>query len=37
MKIKPEQAAHFTATFINGVGTPQTGQFFSIDNGWAFV
>lgn len=35
--VEPEQAAHFTATLIDGVGTSQTGQFFSIDNGWAFV
>jgi NAD(P)-dependent dehydrogenase (short-subunit alcohol dehydrogenase family) len=34
--VEPEQAAHFTATLIDGVGTSQTGQFFSIDNGWAF-
>ncbi|NIA02670.1 MAG: hypothetical protein GWO88_00430 [Planctomycetia bacterium] len=24
------------AALIEGVGTGQTGQFFSIDNGWAF-
>ncbi|MFW2372055.1 MAG: SDR family NAD(P)-dependent oxidoreductase [Gammaproteobacteria bacterium] len=34
--VEPEQAAHFVATLIDGVGTAQTGQFFSIDNGWAF-
>ena len=34
---KPEEAAHFVATLIDGVGTFQTGQFFSIDGGWAFV
>jgi len=34
--VEPEQAAHFVATLIDGVGTSQTGQFFSIDNGWAF-
>jgi NAD(P)-dependent dehydrogenase (short-subunit alcohol dehydrogenase family) len=33
---KPEEAAHFVATLIDGVGTFQTGQFFSIDGGWAF-
>ncbi len=33
---KPEEAAYFTATLIDGVGTFQTGQFFSIDGGWAF-
>jgi NAD(P)-dependent dehydrogenase (short-subunit alcohol dehydrogenase family) len=32
----PEEAAHFVATLIDGVGTFQTGQFFSIDGGWAF-
>jgi len=25
------------ATLIDGVGTFQTGQFFAIDGGWAFV
>ena len=35
--VEPEQAAHFVATLIDGVGTSQTGQFFSIDNGWAFA
>lgn len=35
--VEPEQAAHFVATLIDGVGTGQTGQFFSIDNGWAFM
>lgn len=34
--VEPEQAAHFVATLIDGVGTSQAGQFFSIDNGWAF-
>ncbi len=33
---KPEECAHFVATLIDGVGTFQTGQFFSIDGGWAF-
>ena len=33
---KPPEAAHFVATLIDGVGTFQTGQFFSIDGGWAF-
>ncbi len=33
--VEPEQAAHFVATLIDGVGTAQTGQFFAIDNGWA--
>jgi NAD(P)-dependent dehydrogenase (short-subunit alcohol dehydrogenase family) len=33
---KPEEAAHFVATLIDGVGTFQTGQFFAIDGGWAF-
>lgn len=35
--VEPKQAAHFVATLIDGVGTSQTGQFFSIDNGWAFT
>ncbi len=34
--VEPEQAAHFVATLIDGVGTGQTAQFFAIDNGWAF-
>jgi NAD(P)-dependent dehydrogenase (short-subunit alcohol dehydrogenase family) len=33
---KPEEAAHFVATLIDGKGTFQTGQFFAIDGGWAF-
>ena len=33
---KPEECAHFVATLIDGVGTFQTGQFFSMDGGWAF-
>ena len=33
---KPEEAAHFVATLIDGTGTFQTSQFFSIDGGWAF-
>ncbi len=33
---KPEEAAHFVATLIDGVGTFQTAQFFSIGGGWAF-
>lgn len=33
---KPEEAAHFVATLIDGVGTFQTGQFFALDGGWAF-
>ena len=35
--VEPEEAAYFTASLIDGVGTGQTGQFFCIDNGWAFV
>ena len=35
--VEPEQAAHFVATLIDGVGTAQTGQFFAIDSGWAFM
>lgn len=34
---KPEEAAHFVATLIDGVGTFQTAQFFSIGGGWAFM
>ena len=34
--VTPEEAAHFVATLIDGVGTGQTGQFFAIDNGWSF-
>lgn len=34
--VEPTEAAHFVATLIDGVGTGQTAQFFSIDNGWAF-
>jgi len=34
--VEPEEAAHFVATLIDGVGTGQSGQFFAIDNGWAF-
>ena len=33
---KPEEAAHFVATLIDGKGTFQTSQFFAIDGGWAF-
>ncbi len=33
---KPEEAANFVATLIDGKGTFQTSQFFSIDGGWAF-
>jgi len=33
---KPEEAAHFVATLIDGKGTFQTGQFFAIDGGWSF-
>ncbi len=33
---RPEEAAHFVATLIDGKGTFQTSQFFSIDGGWAF-
>jgi len=34
---KPEEAAYFTATLIDGKGTFQTSQFFAIDGGWSFV
>ncbi len=33
---KPEEAAYFVATLIDGKGTFQTSQFFAIDGGWAF-
>jgi len=33
---RPDECAHFVATLIDGHGTFQTGQFFSIDGGWAF-
>jgi len=35
--VEPEQAAHFVATLIDGVGTSQTAQFFAIDAGWSFM
>ena len=31
---RPEEAAHFVATLIDGVGTFQTADFFPIDGGW---
>ena len=34
---KPEEAAHFVATLIDGKGTFQTSQFFAIDGGWSFM
>jgi 3-oxoacyl-[acyl-carrier protein] reductase len=34
---EPEEAAHFVASLIDGVGTFQTGQFFAIDGGWSFM
>jgi len=34
--VEPEEAAHFVATLIDGKGTGQAAQFFSIDAGWAF-
>jgi NAD(P)-dependent dehydrogenase (short-subunit alcohol dehydrogenase family) len=33
---RPEEAAHFVATLIDGKGTFQTSQFFAIDGGWCF-
>ena len=33
---KPEEAAYFVASLIDGHGTFQTSQFFSIDGGWVF-
>jgi 3-hydroxybutyrate dehydrogenase len=35
--VQPEQAAHFVATLIDGVGTAQTAQFFTIDAGWSYM
>ena len=32
----PREAAYFVASLIDGVGTGQTAQFFSIYNGWCF-
>lgn len=34
---KPEEAAHFVASLIDGKNAFQTSQFFSIDGGWAFM
>ncbi len=34
---RPEEAAHFVATLIDGKGTFQTSQFFAIDGGWCFM
>jgi NAD(P)-dependent dehydrogenase (short-subunit alcohol dehydrogenase family) len=34
---KPEEAAYFVATLIDGKGTFQTSQFFAIDGGWSFM
>ena len=34
---EPEEAAHFVSALIDGVGTFQTGQFFTIDGGWAYM
>lgn len=34
---QPEEAAHFVATLIDGKGTFQTAQFFTIDGGWSFM
>lgn len=34
---KPEEPAYFTASLIDGVATFQTGQFFSVDGGFAFA
>ena len=33
---KPEEAAHFVASLIDGKNAFQTSQFFAIDGGWAF-
>ena len=35
--VEPEQAAYFVATLIDGVGTGQTAQFFTIDAGWSYM
>jgi glucose 1-dehydrogenase len=34
---KPEEAAYFVASLIDGRGTFQTSQFFAIDGGWSFM
>jgi NAD(P)-dependent dehydrogenase (short-subunit alcohol dehydrogenase family) len=34
---EPEEAAYFVATLIDGHGTFQTAQFFTIDGGWAYM
>ena len=34
---QPEEAAHFVSTLIDGKGTFQTAQFFTIDGGWAYM
>ncbi len=33
---EPDEAAYFVATLIDGKGTFQAAQFFSICGGWAF-
>lgn len=34
---RPEEAAHFTASLIDGKNAFQTSQFFAIDGGWCFM
>jgi NAD(P)-dependent dehydrogenase (short-subunit alcohol dehydrogenase family) len=34
---EPEEAAYFVASLIDGHGTFQTAQFFTIDGGWAYM
>ena len=34
---EPEEAAYFVASLIDGHGTFQTAQFFTIDGGWSFM
>ena len=34
---EPEEAAYFVASLIDGHGTFQTAQYFTIDGGWAYM
>ena len=34
---RPEEAAYFTASLLDGKNTFQTSQFFAIDGGWCFM
>ncbi len=35
--LRAEEAAYFVASLIDGHGTFQTAQFFTIDGGWAYM